>query len=302
MVNLEFLSLSHNSKSLSLVGEGWGGYIYIYICAIFYLAISGIEKKSFLLTCKQFEICSLDHAVAHPPSETDPSVFRWACGLSRRTPLAPSTDRVPPARTGPAAHKTTNPTTTALPTICSDSPATTWKTPTSHAELSQSRLSHSSSQAQPSCSLLLQRGIVQEAHARQSHHNARHRLVSYSNKQPGQGSTPCWGTSKLWTCTTTCACQQHRAGETWHRGNMASRTSMRLVGTCKACLCSSPQPYTLLSPQRSPAKERLLVVNFLPVFILAGTGICSQTVSSALCSGTCKIMSQLQDLLARVCA
>lgn len=76
---------------------------------------------------------------------------------------------------------------------------------------------------------------------------------------------------------------------------------MWLVGTCKACLCSSPQPYTLLSPQRSPAKERLLVVHFLPVFILAGTGICGQTVSSALCSGTCKIMSQLQDLLARVC-
>lgn len=276
-------------------------YLYIYLCNFLPGNIRHRKKKSFLLTCKQFEICSLDHAVAHPPSETDPSVFRWACGLSRRTLLAPSTDRVPPARTGPAAHKTTNPTTTALPTICSDSPATTWKTPTSRAELSQSRPSHSSSQAQPSCSLLLQRGIVQEAHARQSRHNARHRLVSYSNKQPGHGSTPCWGTSKLWTRTTTCACQQHSAGGTWCRGNTASRTSMWLVGTCKAWLCSSPQPYTLLSPPHSPARERLLVVHFLPVFILVGTGICGQTVSSALCSGTCKIMSQLQDLLARVC-
>lgn len=97
MVNLEFLSLSHNSKSLSLVGEGWGGYIYIYICAIFYLAISGIEKKSFLLTCKQFEICSLDHAVAHPPSETLYSGGPVGCHVAHRSP-PPQTGCPPPAQ------------------------------------------------------------------------------------------------------------------------------------------------------------------------------------------------------------
>lgn len=49
--------------------------------------------------------------------------------------------------------------------------------------------------------------------------------------------------------------------------------------------------YTLLFPQLSPAKERFLVVHFLPVFILAEQESVATQLTLALCWGTCRIMS-----------
>lgn len=59
--------------------------------------------------------------------------------------------------------------------------------------------------------------------------------------------------------------------------------------------------FTLLSPQLSPAKKQFLVLHFLSVFIPVGRGVCGHPVSSTVHWETCKIMSQLQDLLAQVC-
>lgn len=76
---------------------------------------------------------------------------------------------------------------------------------------------------------------TEEAQAQQSCRNIQCWPVSYSDKQPGHGSTLYWGIGKFWTCTMTHACQR-----ALHSGNEASGIPTWLVGTCKAWLCNSP--------------------------------------------------------------
>lgn len=76
---------------------------------------------------------------------------------------------------------------------------------------------------------------TEETRAWQSHHNIQRWPASCSDKQPGHGSTLCWGIGKFWTCTTTHACQR-----ALRSGNKASGIPSWLVGTCKAWLCNSP--------------------------------------------------------------
>lgn len=222
-------------------------------------------------------------------SETDPSVFR----LSHHAPLAPSTFRVTAACTGlAAAHGTTNPTTAALPTVCSGSPPAPRK-------LRQPARSRAEAAHRAARTLGLPALCCREEglHRRPTHGKA------------AVARTAGW-------CLTATATRPRRHTALGRRQALDThRNTFLPAGTVQgehgtqdphvACrhlqglaLRQPAARYALTSPRRSPATERLLVVHFLLIFILVGTGICGHPVSSTLCSGTCKIMSQLQDFLA----